>query len=90
MRPTALDDIAPARLDLARTPTPLEFLPRTSREMGVEIYVKRDDFTGMELSGNKIRKLEFIMADVLAQGADTVLTCGGAQSNHARATAITA
>lgn len=90
MTPVSIDAIAPSRLELARTPTPLELLPRTSREMGVEIYVKRDDFTGMELSGNKIRKLEFIMADVLASGADTVLTCGGAQSNHARATAIAA
>jgi D-cysteine desulfhydrase len=90
MTPVPLGDIAPPRLDLARTPTPLEFLPHTSREVGVEIYVKRDDLTGMELSGNKIRKLEFILADALAQGADTVLTCGGAQSNHARATAIAA
>ena len=90
MTPEILNAIAPPRLDLARTPTPLEFLPRTSRAAGVEIYVKRDDLTGMELSGNKIRKLEFILADVLAQGADTVLTCGGAQSNHARATAIAA
>jgi D-cysteine desulfhydrase len=90
MTPEALDDIAPPRLDLARTPTPLEFLTQTSREMGVEIYIKRDDLTGMELSGNKIRKLEFIMADALASGADTILTCGGAQSNHARATAIAA
>ena len=90
MTPEALDDIAPPRLDLARTPTPLEFLPQTSREMGLEIYVKRDDLTGMELSGNKIRKLEFIMADALKSGADTILTCGGAQSNHARATAIAA
>ena len=90
MTPVSIDAIAPSRLDLARKPTPLELLPRTSQEMGVEIYVKRDDFTGMELSGNKIRKLEFIMADVLASGADTVLTCGGAQSNHARATAIAA
>jgi D-cysteine desulfhydrase len=90
MNPDAIDNIAPPRLDLARTPTPLEFLPQTSREMGVEIYVKRDDLTGMELSGNKIRKLEFIMADAVAYGADTILTCGGAQSNHARATAIAA
>jgi len=90
MPPETLEDIAPPRLDLARTPTPLEFLPHTSREMGVEIYVKRDDLTGMELSGNKIRKLEYIMADALKSGADTILTCGGAQSNHARATAIAA
>jgi D-cysteine desulfhydrase len=88
MPPETLDTMAPPRLDLARTPTPLEFLPKTSRAVGVDIYVKRDDLTGMELSGNKIRKLEFIMADALAQGADTILTCGGAQSNHARATAI--
>jgi D-cysteine desulfhydrase len=56
----------------------------------VEIYVKRDDLTGIALSGNKIRKLEFVLADALAKKADTVLTCGGAQSNHARATAIAA
>ncbi len=90
MNPASLDTNAPPRLDLARTPTPLEFLPKISREMGVEIYIKRDDLTGMELSGNKIRKLEFIMADALKSGADTVVTCGGAQSNHARATAIAA
>jgi 1-aminocyclopropane-1-carboxylate deaminase/D-cysteine desulfhydrase-like pyridoxal-dependent ACC family enzyme len=90
MNQVAIDSIAPPRLDLARTPTPLELLAHTSREMGVDIYVKRDDYTGMELSGNKIRKLEFIMADALASDADTIITCGGAQSNHARATAIAA
>ncbi|MCB2168658.1 MAG: D-cysteine desulfhydrase family protein [Deltaproteobacteria bacterium] len=90
MNPASLDTSASSRLNLARTPTPLEFLPKISREMGVEIYIKRDDLTGMELSGNKIRKLEFIMADALKSGADTVVTCGGAQSNHARATAIAA
>lgn len=90
MNPVAIDTIAPPRLDLAHKPTPLERLALTSREMGVDIYVKRDDFTGMELSGNKIRKLEYIMADAIASGADTVITCGGAQSNHARATAIAA
>jgi D-cysteine desulfhydrase len=78
----------PARLDLARTPTPLEFLSRLSNKLGVEVYVKRDDLTGAELSGNKVRKLEFLLADALAKGSDTVLTCGAAQSNHARATAI--
>lgn len=90
MTPVSIDAIAPPRLELARTPTPLEFLTHTSREMGVDIYVKRDDYTGMELSGNKIRKLEFILADAIASGADTIITCGGAQSNHARATAIAA
>ena len=61
-----------------------------SRQAGVEIFFKRDDFTGSELSGNKVRKLEFLMADALEKGADTVLTCGGAQSNHCRATALAA
>jgi D-cysteine desulfhydrase len=59
-----------------------------SEKLGVELYIKRDDLTGTELSGNKVRKLEFVLADALAKGADIVLTCGGAQSNHARATAI--
>jgi D-cysteine desulfhydrase len=59
-------------------------------ELGVELYVKRDDLTGADLSGNKIRKLEFVLADALGCGASAVLTCGGAQSNHARATAIAA
>ena len=56
----------------------------------MELYVKRDDLTGAELTGNKARKLEFLLADALARGADTVITCGGEQSNHARATAIAA
>jgi D-cysteine desulfhydrase len=56
----------------------------------MELWTKRDDFTGAELSGNKIRKLEYVLAEACAQGADTVLTCGGAQSNHCRATALAA
>ena len=65
-------------------------MKRLSRQTGVEIYFKRDDFTGSELSGNKVRKLEFLIADAVGKGADTVLTCGGAQSNHCRATALAA
>ena len=80
----------PPRLDLARTPTPLRPLKRLGEKLGVELHIKRDDLTGAGLSGNKIRKLEFVLADALERGADTVLTCGGAQSNHARATAIAA
>lgn len=80
----------PARLALARLPTPLVHLPRTSAILGVELYLKRDDLTGVELSGNKVRKLEFLLAEAQAQGADTVITCGGAQSNHCRATALAA
>jgi D-cysteine desulfhydrase len=80
----------PARLNLARTPTPLEPLSRLSEEFGVEVHLKRDDLTGAELTGNKVRKLEFLLAHALATGCDTILTCGAAQSNHARATAIAA
>ncbi len=80
----------PDRIPLARIPTPLEKLPGTSEHLGVEVWAKRDDLTGAELSGNKVRKLEFLFADARAQGADTVITCGGEQSNHCRATALAA
>lgn len=78
----------PARVSLARLPTPLVHLPRTSEILGVELHVKRDDMTGVELTGNKVRKLEFLLAEAQSRGADTVITCGGAQSNHCRATAL--
>lgn len=79
----------PARLALARTPTPLHLLKRLSeQEGGPRIWVKRDDLTECIASGNKIRKLEFTLAQALADGADTVITCGGVQSNHCRATAV--
>lgn len=80
----------PPRVHLANTPTPLQKMERLSRQAGVEIFFKRDDFTGSELSGNKVRKLEFLLADAREKGADTVITCGGAQSNHCRATALAA
>ena len=82
--------IHPPQINLARLPTPLYPLPRLSAKLGVELFMKRDDLTGSALSGNKIRKLEFLLADAVAQKADTVLTCGGEQSNHCRATAIAA
>jgi len=76
---------------LANLPTRIEKLDKLSRELdGVNLYIKRDDFTGVELSGNKIRKLEFIMEDVIDKGCDCLITCGGTQSNHARATAALA
>jgi D-cysteine desulfhydrase len=83
-------DARPPRLSLARLPTPLERSRRIGPALGVNLYWKRDDLTGIELSGNKIRKLEFLLADAEAQGADTVITCGGEQSNHCRATALAA
>jgi D-cysteine desulfhydrase len=81
---------APRKLNLARTGTPLQLLPRTSDALGVEVLFKRDDLTGSELSGNKIRKLDYLLAEAEDQGADTVITCGGEQSNHCRATALAA
>ncbi len=80
----------PSRVALAHTPTPLQPLTRLSQKLGVDIFVKREDLTGCALSGNKVRKLEFVMADALEKGADTVVTCGKVQSNHARATALAA
>jgi len=85
-----IDALAPPRLALAQLPTPLHPLPRLGSELGMELWVKRDDYTGAALSGNKIRKLEYVLAAAQMQGADTVLTCGGAQSNHCRATALAA
>ena len=81
----------PPRIQLATLPTPIQKLERLSEQWGgIEIYVKRDDLTGMALSGNKIRKLEFVIAEARNQGADLLITCGGIQSNHARATAVAA
>lgn len=75
------------RLHLAQLPTPLHRLPNISALVGKNVYVKRDDLTGVALGGNKVRKLEFLLADALARGCDTILTTGGAQSNHAMLTA---
>ena len=81
----------PKKITLANLPTPIQKLERLSRSWGgPEIFVKRDDFTGSEYSGNKIRKLEFSVAEAKRQGADFLITCGGVQSNHARATAVAA
>jgi len=76
--------------DLARLPTPLEHLPRPSARLGVDVWVKRDDLTGLALSGNKVRKLAWLLADARAQGATVLVTTGGIQSNHCRATAAAA
>ena len=77
----------PARLPLSLAPTPILPLDRLSRELGVELYIKRDDLTGLLESGNKVRKLEFLVGEALAQGADTLITCGTLQSNCCRAVA---
>jgi L-cysteate sulfo-lyase len=75
------------RISLAHLPTPLEPMDRLSEALGgPRIFVKRDDCTGLASGGNKTRKLEFLMADALGQGADTVITQGAVQSNHVRQT----
>ena len=80
-----------ARVSLAHLPTPLEHLPRLSEHLGgPDIYVKRDDCTGLATGGNKTRKLEFSMGEAVEQGADTIITVGAIQSNHVRQTAAAA
>jgi len=79
------------RVLLAHLPTPLEFLPRLSEALGgPEIWVKRDDCTGLATGGNKTRKLEFSMGEAQDRGADTIITVGAVQSNHVRQTAAAA
>ena len=80
----------PARVSLGIFPTPLDALPRLSAELGIEVLAKRDDLTGLGLGGNKIRKLEMLLAEAVATGADAVVTCGSVQSNHCRCTAAAA
>ncbi len=79
------------RIRLACLPTPLEELPRLTKALGgPRLYIKRDDQTGLAGGGNKARKLEFSVAEALRQGADTLVTLGGVQSNHCRQTAAAA
>lgn len=81
----------PPRVPLGFWPTPLEPLPRLSKLLGgPQLWIKRDDQTGLACGGNKTRKLEYLLADALAQGCDSVVTAGAAQSNHCRQTAAAA
>lgn len=77
-----------ARLALAHLPTPIHRPRRLAEAMGIDLHVKRDDMTAGPEAGNKIRKLEYLLAAAVREGADTLITCGGLQSNHARATAL--
>ena len=79
-----------ARIRLAHLPTPLEPLPRLSEELGLDLWIKRDDCTGLAGGGNKTRKLEFLLGAAFEQGADTLVTQGAVQSNHVRQTAAAA
>ena len=78
------------KLSLANLPTQIRPLHRWSAETGKNIFIKRDDQTGSEWSGNKVRKLEFAAAEALDKGCDLLITCGGIQSNHCRATVAVA
>lgn len=86
-----MDPNFPEKVSLGFFPTPIERLDRLSKHLGgPEIWIKRDDQTGLASGGNKTRKLEFLAADALAQGADHLVTTGAPQSNHARQTAAAA
>ncbi|KAJ4823447.1 hypothetical protein Tsubulata_051085, partial [Turnera subulata] len=87
---TGLGPVPSHTVSLGHLPTPIHRWNLPNLPRNTEVYLKRDDLSGMQLSGNKVRKLEFLMADALAQGADCVVTVGGIQSNHCRATAVAA
>ncbi len=78
------------KVSLGIFPTPIQKLHNISAELGVNVYIKRDDLTGLGLGGNKVRKLEYLLADAAEKGAKVVFTTGGAQSNHAMLTAAAA
>ena len=78
------------KVSLGVFPTPIQKLENISKKLGTNVYIKRDDLTGLGLGGNKVRKLEFLLADARQKGAQVVFTTGGAQSNHAMLTAAAA
>jgi L-cysteate sulfo-lyase len=78
------------KLSISHQPTPLEYAARMSSLLGIELMIKRDDCTGLAGGGNKTRKLEYLLGDAQQQQADTLITIGGIQSNHARQTAAAA
>lgn len=78
------------RFELGFWPTPLQELSRLGSELGVELWIKRDDLSGLATGGNKVRKLEYLIGEALESGADCVVTGGAAQSNHSRQTAAAA
>ncbi|MGH6611942.1 MAG: 1-aminocyclopropane-1-carboxylate deaminase/D-cysteine desulfhydrase, partial [Burkholderiaceae bacterium] len=89
MRVLAEDLHTSRRLKLARTPTPIQLLPRLSELLGSNLYCKRDDLTGFGFGGSKIRKLEFLLHEAHSQGCDTLVTCGSNQSNWCCMAAVT-
>ena len=83
-----MSDYWPPRESLAQLPTPMHRLKRFGGDLGARLWIKRDDLTGFLLSGNKVRKLEFVLAHAKSLGVNRIVTCGGVQSNHCRATAF--
>jgi L-cysteate sulfo-lyase len=79
-----------SKLSLSVLPTPLERLPRLTNKLGVEVWIKRDDLTSSAGGGNKVRKLEFLLAEAVEAGSQTIITLGAVQSNHCRQTALLA
>ncbi len=79
----------PNPFKIAQTPTPIEFMPRMTKELGgANLWIKRDDLTGSWLTGNKARKLEYILAEAVENGEKVIMTAGSLQSNHCRSTAL--
>ncbi len=78
------------KVDMLHLPTPIEYLPNISKDLGINLYIKRDDLTPLAMGGNKLRKLEYLLKDAQDQGATMLLTAGGAQTNHGRLTCAVA
>ncbi|KAL8504064.1 hypothetical protein ACS0TY_022701 [Phlomoides rotata] len=87
---THLNPLPSHIFSLGHFPTPIHKWNLPNLPNNTEVYLKRDDLSGLQLSGNKVRKLEFLLAEAVAQGADCIITIGGIQSNHCRATAVAA
>lgn len=78
------------KVSFLNLPTPIEYLANVSADLGIELYIKRDDLTSIGLGGNKLRKLEYIVKDARDKGATMLITCGDVQTNHGRQTAAVA
>ncbi|MBR6500410.1 MAG: pyridoxal-phosphate dependent enzyme, partial [Firmicutes bacterium] len=78
------------KVEFLHLPTPIEYLPRLSEELGINLYIKRDDLTNLGVGGNKLRKLQYFLHDAMENGYTMLLTVGGAQTNHGRLTAAVA
>lgn len=76
--------------NILHLPTPIEYLPRVSKDLGIELYIKRDDLTPLAMGGNKLRKLEYLLRDAMDRDATLLLTVGGVQTNHGRLTCAVA